>query len=365
VAHLTETFTMQWTSALPRILPRHLPPNDPQVQKTHDATCDDTVATRSLELARFGRAVGATSVMREIFSVLERVAPTDLAVLFEGETGTGKALLADGVHRASLRANEVFLTIDCRVPPDDLARELAQAEGGTVFLDEVAALSIEQQARLLRSLEERDARVANGDLHAPDLRVLAATSRNLTREVADGRFRQDLLYRLSTVTIKLPPLRERAADLPLLIETVRGELNRRRIAQGHAPYAPLDARALELLTRHDFPGNVRELRNLVERIAVLGAAPHDLLESRRSPSSRPEARPEVRTDLSFHEAKGSWNDLFEKTYLTGLLASRNGNVSAAARDAGIDRRHLQRLMIKHSLRARWDDDPAGPIDLAR
>jgi transcriptional regulator with PAS, ATPase and Fis domain len=321
---------------------------------------------------RFGRLVGVSPSMREVFAVLERIASSDLTVLVEGETGTGKELVADAIHRNSARAGAPFVAVDCGAIPEDLieselfghvkgaftgaVRErqgaFVAADGGTLFLDEVAELPLDLQAKLLRVLEVREVRAVGSDKAlATDVRVVAATNRNLPREVKEGRFRQDLFYRLAAVVVRLPPLRSRMEDVPVLVETVLEDINRRRLAQGMPTYPSLDRRATELLLHYDFPGNVRELRNLVERFAVLGADP-TALAAASLPQLAPGDPHELRTDLPFHDAKEMWNDIFEKTYLTKLLQVSGGNVSAAARTSGIDRRHLQRLMVKHDLRDR-------------
>jgi transcriptional regulator with PAS, ATPase and Fis domain len=188
-----------------------------------------------------------------------------------------------------------------------------------------------------------------------DVRVIASTCRNLPREVKENRFRQDLYYRLAAVVVKLPPLRSRLEDVPLLIETSAEDINRHRAAQGLPALPGLDKRATDLLLQYDFPGNVRELRNLVERFSTFGPDPNALQSGDGLLAARAGGW-EIRTDLPFHDAKEIWTDIFEKTYLTKLLQTHGNNVSAAARTSGIDRRHLQRLMVKHDLRERRDDD---------
>ena len=334
----------------------------------------DTVEHELSAGVRFGRLVGSSVAMREVFAVLERIAASDITVLVEGETGTGKVLVADAIHRHGPRAGGPFIAIDCgAIPRDALEGELfgvekpaegqrvrqgafVAAEGGTLFLDEVTELPPELQSKLLRVIEAHEVRPVGSDKAiAVDARVVASTGRNLPREVKEGRFRQDLYYRLAAVVVKLPPLRSRLEDVPVLVDTILDDLNRRRAVQGLAPYPGLDHRAMELLAHYDFPGNVRELRNLVERFAVLGPDPTALARGHVN-LERPGGH-EIRTDLPFHDAKEIWTEIFEKTYLTKLLASHQSNVSAAARTSGIDRRHLQRLMVKHDLRER---DPNAP-----
>lgn len=332
----------------------------------------DTVERDISSGVRFGRLVGTSPAMREVFAVLERIAASELTVLVEGEAGTGKDLVADAIHRHSPRAGSAFYAVHCgTVPKDSLECELfgvdkgsvgpgvparqgafIAAEGGTLFLDDVTEIPLELQTKLLRALETREVRpVGASQPVASDVRLVAATTKNLPREVKEGRFRQDLYYRLAAVVVKLPPLRSRLEDVPLLVETMLEDVNRRRAAQSLVPYQPLDSRAMELLSHYDFPGNVRELRNLVERFAVLGPDPSALTASGTPVESKVGGH-EIRTDLPFHDAKEIWTEVFEKTYLTRLLQTHHNNVSAAARTSGIDRRHLQRLMVKHDLRER-------------
>ncbi len=319
---------------------------------------------------RFGRMVGTSPAMREVFAVLERIASSDLSVLVEGEPGTGKELVADALHRGSPRAGAPFVVVDFgAMPKEHMETELfgragsdrregafARADGGTLFFDEVTELPLDLQAKLLKALESGEVRPAGADAaQRVDVRVVAAAGKNLQREVKDGRFRQDLYYRLAAVVVKLPPLRSRLQDVPLLVETILEDVNRRRGAQSLPAYPGLDRRAMDLLLHYDFPGNVRELRNLVERFAVLGADPSALSQHAAAAEPRVGGH-EIRTDLPFHDAKEVWTEIFERAYLTKLLASHNNNVSAAARTSGIDRRHLQRLMVKHDLRERDKDD---------
>lgn len=317
---------------------------------------------------RFGRLVGASATMREVFAVLERVAASELTVLVEGEPGTGKELVADAIHRHSARKGAAFTVVDCAaIPKDQLEVELfgvvgkrdglfQRSEGGTIFLAEVTELPGDVQAKLLRAIDTRHVRPVGAPAPVPvDVRIIASTCRNLPREVKENRFRQDLYYRLAAVVVKLPPLRSRLEDVPLLIETAAEDINRHRAAQGLPSLPGLDKRAMDLLLQYDFPGNVRELRNLVERFSVFGPDPNALQNGDGLMAARAGGW-EIRTDLPFHDAKEIWTDIFEKTYLTKLLQTHGNNVSAAARTSGIDRRHLQRLMVKHDLRERREDD---------
>jgi len=349
----------------------------------------ETVEHEVSPRAAFGRMLGASAAMRETFALLEKVAASDLTVLVEGETGTGKELAAEGIHEASHRASGPFVAVNCgAIPRELLESELlghekgaftgavrerrgafAAADKGTIFLDEIGELPLDMQAKLLRVLERREVKPVGSDRVFPvDVRVVAATNRSLVREVTEGRFRQDLYYRLAVVTVRIPPLRTRLEDLRLLVDAVWEELARRRAASGLPPPVRLDAAAMAMLTRYDFPGNVRELRNLVERWAVLGptspaqeasalgaergeAAPHADEPKERGPVFA-QADMEL-LDLPYHEAREALLERFEKSFVERALEKSGGNVSKAAREAGVDRRHLQRLM------ARFGVDRAG------
>ncbi|MRG92296.1 sigma 54-interacting transcriptional regulator [Polyangium spumosum] len=348
----------------------------------------ETVEQEISPRARFGRMLGASPAMREMFALLERVAASDLTVLLEGETGTGKELAAEGLHEASARAG-AFVAVNCgAIPRELLESELfghekgaftgavrerqgafVAADRGTIFLDEVGELPLDMQAKLLRALERREVKAVGSDRsRSVDVRIVAATNRSLAREVQAGRFRQDLYYRLAVVIVRVPPLRTRIEDLRLLVDHIQDELARRRAASGLPPCARLDETAIAMLSRYDFPGNVRELRNIVERWAVLGAfaAPGEPAVSPRAEERKAEAPPNPEAPketaqasgveanllkLPYHEAKDAWVERFERAYVEAILAQSGGNVSRAAREAGVDRRHLQRLMARFGIRA--------------
>ena len=327
------------------------------------------VLPRSLELApsqsrRFGELVAESLAMREVFSVLELAARSDVTVLLEGETGVGKELAARAVHERSARRAAPFVGIDCAALPESLIESelfghekgaftgasgqrlgaFRRAQGGTLFLDELDAIPLSTQARLLRAVEERKVLPVGADREeAIDIRLIAAAHDNLAARVADGGFRPDLYYRLSVVRIVIPPLRARREDLAAMT----AELLRRRGFEAAGVAGP----NLELLFAHDWPGNVRELRNVLERALVLspGAtcfADLKLTLDAAGAGSDPLA---VRSDLPFAEAKRALLDAFERRYLRDLLARADGNVSAAAREAGLDRKHLRELAKRHGL----------------
>jgi DNA-binding NtrC family response regulator len=320
---------------------------------------------------RFGELVGESLAMREVFAVLERIAPTDATLLVEGETGTGKELVARAVHDASGRRRGPFVAVDCGALPESLleselfghvrgaftgaaqprAGMLVRADGGTLFLDELGRIPPTVQARLLRVLEERVVRPLGGDTErAIDVRVIAASRDDLDGEVAAGRFRADLLYRLAVVRVVLPPLRTRREDLPLLAR----EVLRRRGLADEAPSGP----GLDRLYAHGWPGNVRELRNVLDRALALapGARRFADLPIRVDAGALAGDALAVRSDLPYAEAKALVLHELERRYVADVLAREHGNLSAASRSSGVDRKHLRALARKHGLLPDDGDD---------
>ncbi len=326
---------------------------------------------------RFGRMLGQSPTMREMFAVLEKVAGSDLTVLIEGETGTGKELAAEGLHTHSTRTGS-FVTLNCGAIPRELIESelmghvkgaftgavsdrpgaFVSAHGGTVFLDEVGELPLDMQAKLLRVLERREVKPVGSDHSIPvNVRVVAATNKNLAHDAERGVFRQDLYFRLAVVVVRIPPLRTRIEDIPMLVQHIQDELNRRRVASGQPQLTPLGENALAMLLRYEFPGNVRELRNIVERWCVLGpqSAPgNPAVRSGVTDHGNDGGLPTVVDDallkVPYHEAKDVWIERFERAYVEHALDVAGGNVSQAARDTGVDRRHLQRLMARYDIK---------------
>jgi two-component system, NtrC family, response regulator GlrR len=322
---------------------------------------DGRAEVAASDATRFGSVVGASDVMREVFSQLEKVAASDVTVLIEGETGTGKEGVAQSIHDASPRANGPCVVVDCgAIPANLLESELfgheagaftgaadrrigafEDASGGTLVLDEIGELPLELQPKLLRALEAREIRRVGG--RAPiqcDLRIVAATNRDLRSEVNRGTFRADLYFRLAVVKIELPALRERAADIPLLVEHLLRDIG-----------APAEAIAdltqpafVAELAAAPWPGNVRELRNHLEQCVVFG--------ERRSPGAPATPHPASSVDASvpYEVARRQAIDAFERDYVTALLDRAGGNVARAARDAGVNRAYLHRLLRRHGLR---------------
>lgn len=315
------------------------------------------------EKERFGEVIGKSLEMRKVFGVLERVAPTDVTILIEGETGTGKDLVARAIHLQSARREGPFVVFDCgAVAPDQVEEELfgleasatatrrpgvfELADGGTVFLDEVGELPVDIQPKLLRVLEtHRLRRVGGSEEIEVDIRVIAATHRELKAQVEANEFREDLYFRLAVVSATIPPLRERRDDIPVLIEHFS-----RRLPPGM--WKSPGPEAMARLVGYDWPGNVRELRNVVERSAYLSPdGVIDLVTTRRQ---TPGATDAVDFDptLTFREQKERATELFEEAYLQWLLQRAEGNISRAAREADMDRKYLHKLLRRYGIDAK-------------
>jgi two-component system response regulator GlrR len=307
----------------------------------------------------FGRALGRSVAMRRIFSLLPRIAATDSTVLIEGETGTGKGVLVEAIHSASPRAARPLVVVDCgSIPPSLIESELfghekgaftgalrtragafESAAGGTIFLDELGELPLEMQPKLLRALEERTVkRVGGTESIKLDVRVIAATNRNLKQAVNRGGFRADLYFRLNIVRLEVPPLRERREDIPLLVNHFYEQL----APAGTQPPPGL----VEHLSSLDWPGNVRELRNAVERAVLMeDAALWQELTS--DDADAPQTGYRFDPALSFRAAKERAMAQWERWYVTELSQRAGGNLSRAARDAHMDRTHLRELLRKY------------------
>jgi len=312
---------------------------------------------------RCGRLVGKSERMREMFGRIERIAPSSATVLVQGETGSGKELVAEAIHDLSARRDGPFVIVDCAAIPAELIESelfghvrgaftgavsdrrgaFEQADRGTIFLDEIGELAPALQPKLLRVLESGRFKPVGGERPVTSgCRVIAATLRDLEQEVRAGRFREDLYFRLSVVRIDVPPLRDHLEDMPLLVERFLADLG--------AP--PLGAEAMDRLLCHDWPGNVRQLRNVLERATALAGggpltiAPTDL--------SQPSAllSPSTLLSLPYKEAKEELFRQFQCDYLVALLQRHGGNVSAAAREAKIDRNWILALARRHGLRVR-------------
>jgi DNA-binding NtrC family response regulator len=317
----------------------------------------DHVVIPQSEHSNFGGLVGGSSAMRKTFALLERAAASDATVLIEGETGTGKEEAAEAIHAQSARRDHPMLAIDCSaIPPDQLESELFGHErgaftgaldshqgafeatnGGTIFLDEIGELVPDLQPKLLRVLERRVIKRVGANHHLPvDVRIIAATNRNLRAEVNAGRFRPDLFFRLAVVTVQLPPLRAIREDMPLIVNRILDRLGVSE-TEAHRLRSP---EFMAYLASHGWPGNVRELRNYLERCITLDT-PVTIGD---------DTRPLVDARIGLKEARESWNLACERVYVEELLKAHDNNVSAAARASGVDRRYFHRLLWRHKLR---------------
>jgi DNA-binding NtrC family response regulator len=304
--------------------------------------------------------------MRRVFETIRKVAETDLTVLIRGESGTGKELVAQALHEASARRSGSFVAVNCAA----ISRELVESElfghekgaftgadarrigrfeaahGGTIFLDEIGDMAPDTQAKVLRVLQERTfERVGGAKPIQVDVRVVAATHRDLEREVEARRFREDLYYRLKVVEITLPPLRERAEDVPTLAERCLAELAG-RLGRPQKQLAPA---ALAALARHAWPGNVRELRNVIEQAAVLTAGEEIGAEDLRLGGSAAAAA-SANGELPFADAKRRAVEGFEREFLLRALRANGGNVSRTAEAIGMVRQSLQLKIRELGLR---------------
>lgn len=319
----------------------------------------------------FDDFLGTSPAMQQVYSVIDRVAGSSVDVLITGETGTGKELVARSIHRRSRRAGGPFVPVDCGAIPDALleselfghergaftgadARRMGLiecADGGTLFLDEVGELPAAVQAKLLRVLQERRVRrVGARQENAVDVRVVAATSRNIDEMVSGGEFRRDLFYRINVVRIDLPPLRVRGDDIGLLAESFA----HRAAQEMGRGQGGLSTDAYQVLKGYHWPGNVRELQNAVRRAIAMTrsktAGVEDLPDEIVAAAGRvvDEVAPDGPVD-GFFAQRARHVAHFERHYLTELLARHSGDVSAAAREARVPRGTLYRLMKSHSL----------------
>jgi len=321
-----------------------------------------------------GALLGKSTSMRRVFHLAETYAPTDATILIEGETGTGKEVLAEEIHKHGPRKDKPFIVIDCAA----MAKELIESElfghtkgaftgahndrvgafeyanGGTIFLDEIGDLTMELQPKLLRVLEKKEIRkLGSNKVENIDVRIISATNRRLEAAVNAGRFREDLYYRISVVNIDLPPLRSRKEDLPLLTKHFLTDILG---ANAMEQVADFD-KTMETFRKHDWPGNVRELRNLVAIAAYNSQRPLNLAAGMGLGRLRPPEESGGRVDdkagiRPFKAAKGDVVEQFEREYIASLLKKHDSNVTKASHAAGIERSYLQRLIKKYDIKTR-------------
>jgi len=344
---------------------------------------DDAVAAMEQALLRrAARAAGDTkkpdllgesAAMKAVFDLVARAADSDATVAITGESGTGKELVAMAIHGASSRKGRRFVPVNCGALPEALVESelfghvrgaftgavatkrglFEEASGGTLFLDEIGELPLGIQVKLTRALQQRAIRKVGGnDEQHVDVRVVAATNIDLSRAVKEGRFREDLYYRLNVIAIALPPLRARRDDIPLLAEALVSRLS---IAAGR--HRRLSPEAVACLAAYDWPGNVRQLENALARAAAVAfgeeigvdALPSEIRTAFGSPASAPPSR--VPASLTYREALAGERDRATREYLVQLLTEVHGNVTSAAERAGIERESFHRLMKRHGVRA--------------
>jgi DNA-binding NtrC family response regulator len=364
---------------------------------------EEQVTIQPSDNDRCGDIIGRNSQMRQLYGILEKIAPTATTVVIEGETGTGKEVVAQSIHKLSPRKDGPIIIFDCgAVPPNLIESELfghekgsftgavmtrqglfEMADGGTLFLDELGELPLDLQPKLLRALEQREVRrVGAAKSTKVDVRIIAATNRNLEEEVRAGNFRQDLFYRLSVVRLRLPALRERTDDIPLLINHFLESQRYNKKPDGSRRASGISPAGLACLQSYSWPGNVRELVNVVERAVSFCDSgviepvdlPEHIRDSRGMPappyqppvpvteasvgsgvslSSEPPRPPAelVSGEITFKDAKEKWVSAFERDYIVSLLKRHNGNISHAAREADIDRKYFRKLMKKYDIDA--------------
>jgi len=327
----------------------------------------ETVAREQLDANGFGDLLGRSPKMRELFADLSRIAATDLSLLIEGETGTGKELVAESVHQNSQRAHGPFVVFDCSAVAPSLAESelfghergaftgavaarmgvFEQAEGGTIFLDELGELPKDLQPKLLRVLEKREVRRLGGSKTIPvDVRLISATNRNLRAQVKRGEFRQDLYYRVAGAHVYVPPLRDRASDVMLLVESF--------LAQSKPPrrLTEVPEHVWDMFKSYRWPGNVRELKNAVSRVLV---TPERVLDTDSLPDMANAAAAAVASLAGavavepLRVARRNAADVFEKRYVEHVLDKSEGNVTRAAAIAEVSRQVIHKLMTKHGL----------------
>lgn len=307
--------------------------------------------------------VGSSEPMKRLHEMIGQISQSDATALLLGESGTGKELAARAIHRSSPRADRPFQVIHCGALPETLLESelfghvkgaftdahkdqpglLAQAEGGTIFLDEVGEMPLPMQVKFLRFLQEREIRPLGGaTVRRVDVRVIAATNKDLRKEVSDGRFREDLFYRLAVVPITLPPLRERKEDIPLLVDCFLNRIAKRSGASKRS-FSP---EAMAHLVTQLWPGNVRELENAVEHAVAVSR--ENILPLESLPNSTGITLPEPKAK-SYRDAKRHLLDRFEQDYVTDLLNKTSGNVSRAAELADMDRKNFQDILKKHNI----------------
>jgi transcriptional regulator with GAF, ATPase, and Fis domain len=337
---------------------------------------DEQIDIYPSKKSRFGDILGQSMEMRKIFGILEKISPTNVTIVIGGETGTGKELVARAIHDNSKREKTPFVIFDCGAVAENLIESelfghekgaftgatntrqgaFELADNGTIFLDEIGELSLDLQPKLLRVLETGEIKRVGADRSKKvNVRVVCATHRNLKEMITQGTFREDLYFRLSVVPVYLPPLRKRKEDVPILIEHFL-KMAQRESPDSHVTGISSEVKAL--LEDYHWPGNIRELKNAIDRafsfcdsdVIDVQHLPDYLKDSNSKASiSDSQTGEEMDASLPFKEAKEKWVENFERDYLIKILKNNDLNISKAAKEAGIDRKSIQRLLKKYNL----------------
>jgi DNA-binding NtrC family response regulator len=325
---------------------------------------------------RYEDLIGRSPAMRELFEVIDSAAPSDSSILIQGESGTGKELVARAIHRRSPRANKPLVAVHCGAIAEALLESelfghvrgaftgasqnrkghFEVAAGGTIFLDEIGDMSLALQVKLLRVLQEGEImRVGSSEIRQVDVRTIAASNVDLQQAKKEGRFREDLFYRLNVITVRLPSLRERQEDIPLLA----GHFLRKYAERTGKPVGSIAPEAMDALLAYAWPGNVRELENVIEAAVVMARSDTIQLRDFRADlrGFATTAAPLVHQDdpykdlvlRPFAEAKSLAVESFERAYVKSMLERTGGNISEAARRAGLDRSNFRRVMSRHKV----------------
>jgi len=322
----------------------------------------------------FSRIIGKSESLRAVLKLVKKVSKSESNILVQGDSGTGKELVARSIHSNSDRSHRPFVPVDCASLPENLLESelfghekgaftgahvtrpgiFEYTNGGTLLLDEIGEMSTTLQSKLLRTLQERQVRRVGGRLLIDvDVRIIAATNKNLKEAVEKGRFRKDLFYRINAITVRLPLLKERRGDVPLLVNHYLTHFSK----GSKNEVTGISKEAMELLEQYPWPGNVRELQNVIERAVSLTDSevivPKDLPEQIRQVNNHD---PFISLPgINYKQAKREWMDSFEKKYLYALLKQHHGNISKAAREAQVNRKTIHRLLKRHRLM----EDPPG------
>jgi two-component system NtrC family response regulator len=323
------------------------------------------------ELEEFQKSeitLGKNSGIKEIAKLARKIAPSLQSVLITGESGTGKEVLANFIHSCSDRSGCPFVPVQCNLLPLDLFESelighkkgaftgassdktglFEEAHGGTLFLDEIGDISLDIQGKLLRFLQHREVRrVGDNKSRILDVRIILATNKNLETLVRENRFREDLYYRIKVMSLHLPPLRERREDIPFLATAFLDSINAAR-----SDKIGMEREALKFLVEYRWPGNIRELKNCLETAAVMCENSMISVQDVSRLITRKDGTANLAAGGSFRDMKAQVINSFEKNYVTNLLVSSRGNISAAARDAGLDRKNLFDLIKKHGIDVR-------------